>query len=128
MTIAIFDDYCVLAAILLIIKMRTKSLSILLLVLTICFLSETTAFNLSGFVQTYILVDQVLMQIYSPMIKLGLLSWGKWLSCDWIMPKLFTYFEYTNTLDAITSTSMCNQGIKMYFDNYFTAGNEALPW
>ena len=68
------------------------------------------------------------MQIYTPMITYGILSWGRWFSCSWFMPRLFTYFEYKNTLDDITSSSVCNKGISMYFENYFTIGNEELPW
>ena len=44
------------------------------------------------------------------------------------MPKFFTLFEQVNTLDEATALSICNQGIDMFFDNYFTAGDEVLPW
>ena len=68
------------------------------------------------------------MQLYTPMVSVGILTWGRWLSCDWVMPKFFTLFEQVNTLDEATALSICNQGIDMFFDNYFTAGDEVLPW
>lgn len=68
------------------------------------------------------------MPIYAPMITYGVMYWGRWLSCSWLMPRLFTQFEYENKLDEITAESICNKGVSMYFENYFTKGNEELPW
>jgi hypothetical protein len=68
------------------------------------------------------------MQLYQPVAKYLFLTWAKGLSCTYILPKLFTLLSETNTLNAPTTTSLCDTGIQMFFDNYFTAGNEAVPY
>jgi hypothetical protein len=75
-----------------------------------------------------------MMQMYSPIVRLAVFSWGRKVSCDYFYPKLITYLSATidglstNSLDTLTISSICNKGIDMYFENYYTLGNEALPW
>jgi len=59
-TIAIFDDYCMLAAKLIIIKMRSQFFAALL-VATLCLTTAANAYTFRRFTNTYILIDQILM-------------------------------------------------------------------
>jgi hypothetical protein len=77
-----------------------------------------------------------MMQIYSPAVRYAVFSWGRKASCDYLYPKLISYLSTTmtiealatNSLDTLTISSICNKGIDMYFDNYYTQGNAELPW
>jgi hypothetical protein len=77
-----------------------------------------------------------MMQFYEPAIRLAVFSWARKTSCNYFYPKLINYLAKTitidaltnNSLDTLTTSSICNKGIDMYFENYYTLGNAELPW
>jgi cytosine/uracil/thiamine/allantoin permease len=67
------------------------------------------------------------MQLVKPIVWYAVFAWSGTRSCNYLIPKLFEMMTLTNTFDVATTSSLCTTGIKVYWENYFTAGNHTLP-
>lgn len=73
--------------------------------------------------KTYENLDVVVMTFYKPLIWWVLIKWTKGPACAFMVDKAITSMGITsNTLTADEQTTLCEEGVKMYWEQFFYGG------
>jgi len=70
----------------------------------------------------YEFLDKVVMKAYKPLIWYIVISWASPLGCSYILDNLLADFITSIDLTSEEQNTMCNDGVKMYWEQFFYGG------
>lgn len=97
--------------------------SIFMFAVCMLLMSLTSALSLSALDTPYEFLDTIVMKAYKPIIWYIIIGWAQSLACSILTDTVVALFASTNTLTSAEQTTICKEGVEMYWEQFYYGGS-----